>query len=134
MEAADLAQKGEKLGDLLTDADPAVRFWGATGCIAQGEKARPHLEILLKMLQDPAPNARIAAAEALSRLGRADDAIPVLAKDLKHESEWIRLPAALALEPLAAKSEAARAAFKAVSGEKTEYVKRILDHALGTSK
>src|SRR5204862_2652376 len=29
MGVVDLAQKGERLGDLLVDPDPAVRFWGA---------------------------------------------------------------------------------------------------------
>jgi N-sulfoglucosamine sulfohydrolase len=131
MEAADLANRGDpKVFELLNDGDAAVRFWGATGCIALGEKARPALDALLKLLGDPAPNVQFAAAEALCALGRADDAIPVLARGLKHESEWVRLPAALGLEPLAAKNEAVRAAFKELSGEKTEYVKRIVENAL----
>ena len=53
----------------LADTDSAVRYWGALGLIMRGADAitaaRPALE---KLLADPAPAPRIAAAEALGVL------------------------------------------------------------------
>ncbi len=135
MEAADLSSRGDpKAFDLLKDGDSAVRFWGATACVAQGAKAKPAEEALLKALTDASPNVQISAAEALCALGRSDEAMPALARGMKHENEWVRHPAALVLEALAPKSEAARALLKEAAGEKGEYMKRVVDRALKEMK
>src|SRR5205814_3341100 len=71
LDAADLASRGEPACvDLLKDDDPAVRYWGATGCVVRGAKGKSAEETLLKALGDASPSVRVAAADALSRLGR----------------------------------------------------------------
>ncbi len=61
--------------EALSDADSAVRWWGAVGLLIRSEKgvvaARQEL---LDALEDDAPAVRIAAGEALGRYGSAADA------------------------------------------------------------
>jgi len=49
---------------------------------------------------DPAPNVRIAAAEALANLDRTDDALPTLIAGLEHPTAFIRLRAINVLDRL----------------------------------
>ncbi len=64
----------------LADSDSAVRYWSALGTEIRGQEAvnaaRPELR---RALADPAPGVRIAAAEALGKLGNAEDAKGALA-------------------------------------------------------
>ena len=103
--AADLANAMNpancpKLQQLLTADDPAVRHWGALGLVALGKQAAPARAALAKAIEDPSPNVRVAAAEALCNLGRIDDAIPVLLTALKNNSPFIRLRAINVLDRL----------------------------------
>jgi len=115
--AADLANRMDadglpELVRLLGDEEPAVRWWGATGLVALGNAAAPASEALEKAIEDPAPNVRIAAAEALCNLGRVDDAIPVLIAGLKHETPFIRLRAINVLDRLGPRARPALEAIR----------------------
>ena len=59
----------------LSAADPAVRYWAATGLLVRGSDAVwPHRERLRSLLkEDPAPTVRVVAAEALARHGTEAD-------------------------------------------------------------
>ena len=132
LDAADLASRGEAACvDLLKDEDSAVRYWGAVGCVVRGEQAKPAEEALLKALGDPSPSVRVAAADALTRIGRVDAALPILERGLKDDSEWTRLHAATLLDVLGAKADPVRDALKAASTDKNEYVRRVIEHAVG---
>jgi arylsulfatase A-like enzyme len=48
---------------------PVIRYWGATGCTIQGEADAMAMSQLRKLLKDPSPSVRVAAAEALDVLG-----------------------------------------------------------------
>jgi arylsulfatase A-like enzyme len=103
LSAADIANSRDpdKLGllvDLLSDEDSGLRFWGAVGCVALGPEAAGAREALLKRLQDPSPDVRIAAAESLCLLGDTGQALQTLGELLDHENEYIRLHAANALD------------------------------------
>jgi len=131
-DAADLASRGDpKSVELLDDPDGAVRYWGAVGCRVSGDKAKPAEEKLLKALGDSSVSVRIAAADALSRLGRLGEALPVLARGLQDENEWARLHAATVLDGLGAKADPVKEAIQAASKDKNEYVKRVIEHATG---
>ncbi len=98
LETADLATRRDpkqvgKLATLLGDKDSVVRYWGATGLAALGDKARPATAALRKALTDSAPDVRIAAAEALCNLDQTAAALPVLAAAMKDRSEPVRLHA-----------------------------------------
>jgi uncharacterized protein (UPF0147 family) len=73
--------------------DPAVRWWAAMGLTMLDEKAAPATETLLTALDDPSPNVRVEAAEALSLLGKNEKAVPVLLEALEHPTPFIRLRA-----------------------------------------
>jgi uncharacterized sulfatase len=54
----------------LASANPAVRYWAATGMLVRGQGAvGAALPALTRLLDDPSPGPRIAAAEALARFG-----------------------------------------------------------------
>ena len=97
----------------------------------RGEQAKPAEEALLKALGDPSPSVRVAAADALTRIGRVDAALPILERGLKDDSEWTRLHAATLLDVLGAKADPVRDALKAASTDKNEYVRRVIEHAVG---
>ena len=115
-DAADLAgamdpANLDRLVALLAGADPAVRWWGAVGLVALGKQAAPAQAAVRKALEDPSPNVRVAAAEAMANLGKVDLALPVLTAALAHETAFIRLRAMNVLDRL---GEAARPALAAM--------------------
>jgi N-sulfoglucosamine sulfohydrolase len=137
LEAADLANRmdAKHLPDLvrlLGDDEPALRYWGATGLVALGEKAAPAADVLLKAIEDPAPNVRIAAAEALCHVGRLEDAMPVLIAGLEHETAFIRLRAMNVLDRLGEQARGALPAMKAAGmpdqGHVGGYVGRMVEY------
>jgi len=139
MDAAELANRMDpgsidRLTALLGDGDAAIRYWGAVGLLALGEKAKPAEEALRKALGDPAPDVQIAAADALCRLGRLEEALPVLGRALKHESEWARLRAANVLDGLGAKAEPLAAEIRAAAKDRNNYVGRVIEHAVRNLK
>jgi uncharacterized sulfatase len=73
--AASLDAKATKLlTERLADADSAVRYWAALGLQMRGaETVRQSRDALRKLLADPAPAPRIAAAEAIGRFGNEQD-------------------------------------------------------------
>jgi uncharacterized sulfatase len=127
LEAADAANRMEAdgVGDLarlVGDKEPAVRFWGATGLVALGKEAAPATDVLLEAIEDPAPNVRIAAAEALANVGRLDDAMPVLIAGLAHPTPFIRLRAMNVLDRLGEDARPALAAIKQAKLETKSHV------------
>jgi len=110
---ADLVGRGvearPELIAALDDADSAVRYWAATGLVALGRNAEPVAGRLTRLLDDPAPNVRLAAAEALCRLDREEQALPTIVEGLRHESGWVRLHAVIVLVAIGDKARAARA-------------------------
>jgi N-sulfoglucosamine sulfohydrolase len=126
MDPANLA----RLLDILKDPDAAVRYWAVTGLLALGDKARSATDVLLKTMKDPSFSVRLAAAEALARLGRVDDALPVLVEGLKDKNEWVRLHAANILDWLGNNARPALEEMKRANRKSDQYVARVLTHAL----
>ncbi|MFW6161921.1 MAG: sulfatase-like hydrolase/transferase [Planctomycetota bacterium] len=118
-----------KLLKLLGADHPAIRWWGAVGLAALGEKAAPATDALLKATEDPAPNVRIAAADALGSLDRLDDVFPVLLAGLLDDSPFIRLRALNAIDRLGDRSRPMLPAIQAAAmrggGHVAGYVGRI---------
>jgi len=137
MAAAELAGDRDvanlpELIELMQDKDCAVRYWAATGCAMLGKQAVPAAAELEKLLADPTPSVRIAAAEALCALGRPQKALPVLVDALEHPNNRVVLHAINTLENI---GEAARAAIDAIERtaktNKDGYVKRAAGYTLG---
>jgi arylsulfatase A-like enzyme len=75
--AAALVGRGDALEDqtgLLGDPEPAVRYWAAVGLRASERSSEESRDALRTALSDEAAVVRIAAAAALARHARKDDA------------------------------------------------------------
>jgi uncharacterized sulfatase len=68
------AEHTAALARKLSDSESAVRYWAALGLLMRGDAAVQMAEgDLRKLLEDPAPAVRAAAAEALGRFGGEAD-------------------------------------------------------------
>jgi arylsulfatase A-like enzyme len=105
---------------LLDSKDPAVRYWGAIGLLAQQKQgvAAGH-EQLVAALRDDSPMVRIVAAEALGRFGNDQDTAAAL-KVLLHyarpeEDAFLSMAAWNSLDYLDKRARPAEAAIRALS-------------------
>ena len=136
--AADLANRRDpalvsRLAELLGDNDAAIRYWGAVGLgTVAGDKAVGETAAAAAgaALGDPAPWVRVAAADALCRLGHEEKALPVLIEAMKDPNEWVRLQAINALDRLDQDARPALATLKTALGDSNDYVVRVAEHAL----
>jgi len=72
-----------KLIEALSDPSEPMRWWAAQGCTMLRDKAVPAEAALRKMLEDKSVFVQVAAAEAVARLGKIDEAMPVLERCAK---------------------------------------------------
>ena len=136
MAAADIANAIDakelpQLLEMLDDADPAVRWWGAVGLTALGKQAAPAAGALRRVLGDDSPLVRVAAADALCNLGTGDEALPVLIKALAHETPFVRLRAMNVLDRIGDRARAAlpqmrKAAMKGI--HPAGFLNRMVDY------
>ncbi len=116
--AADLVGRGAGKRDALVAnleaADPAVRFWAVIGLRNLGEDAKPAARSLAEALDDASAPVRIEAAGVLAELGRAEEAVAALRKELKSDSQSAVLRACRTLELMGEKARPAADAVRAV--------------------
>lgn len=126
IETAEMASLGDpknlkELTKKLTDSDPIIRYWAATGCTILGDKAQPVKGTLIRLLNDPEITVRIAAAEALTKLGEKTKAVDTLIDALKKGNQMARVQALSVLDQLGDEASKAYPAVKAVIvGEKAD--------------
>jgi hypothetical protein len=83
----------------LSHASEHVRWWAAQGCAILAEKARTAEGPLRARLGDASGAVRVAAAEALARLGQPEAALPVLEACLADlQAPFVALQAANVLD------------------------------------
>src|SRR5690606_27318334 len=104
----------------LTNPDPIQRYWAATGCIVLGEKARPAVAVLKKVLDDPLVAVRIAAAEALYGLGESALAVRTLQAALKDSNKMARVQALNVLEIMEDDAQPAFDAIEALTADELQ--------------
>lgn len=95
-------------------SDPAVRYWAVIGMMAPGFDASPAAERLNELLDDPSPEVRITAAEALCRLQQPEQAVAVLAEELQSDDPYVRLHAAATLAVIGPHAAGAKEAMQNV--------------------
>lgn len=88
--AAETASEGDPgnlplLVEFLDNDDSAIRYWGTTGLLILGEKARPAVAALEKASADKFPNVATVAAEALYSLGKRELAEQLLLDKLEND-------------------------------------------------
>jgi len=133
--AADLADERDPhnagdLAALLDDDDPGVRWWGATGLAILGDSASPVAARLVEALDDPAPWVQVAAADALCRLDRHEEALPALIEAMSKSNPWVRLAAINVLDRLDEKAAEAEPVLRAALEDDQNYVVRVAEHAV----
>jgi uncharacterized sulfatase len=122
----------------------AIRYWCAIGIGNLGKEAVSAESDLKAVLDDESENVRVAAARALCRMGKPEDALPVLVEVLDNGSQWARVHAANVLDEI---DEQARPVIDAMERNKAyrkgfvadgKYTVRVLNRALnelqGTNK
>ena len=127
-------QHREHLIDALSHADSAVRYWSAVGLAAMGDEAEPGKKALRKALTDSSPSVRIAAAEALCNIDLADEALPLLAKELKTGNDATVIEAATTLFAVGPKAKPVLEEIQAAKKRKLRYSGSALDHVLDNLK
>jgi hypothetical protein len=122
---------------LLDDADPAVRFWGATGLgalstkLSAGSEGRSQaIARLNAALLDQAGWVRVAAAAALGRFEQYEQAVPVLRRAMGDANPWVRHQASEALDRIDARAQPALAELRRGLQDENDYVVRVVTHAL----
>lgn len=104
-ETAALASSGIEGIDQLIAAgestDSAIRYWSATGIGNIGPPVAEQSESLIRrLLSDESSAVRTAACRALCRMGKPDDALPILIHELTTGTQWERLHAAIVLDEI----------------------------------
>jgi len=135
-----LSQMGAKATEELRAArhheDPVVRYWAILGIarsLAKTESPEDRkimIDDLTQSLTDKAAAPRIAAADQLARLGRVEEALPVLIDGLEDPQESAGVQAAAALVALGKQAAPARAKLEVAAEKGGEYVKRLSTKAL----
>nr|AGU10871.1 Sulfatase [uncultured organism] len=122
------------LQSALTDSNETIRWWGATGLAMLNEGARPAAASLVRMMNDdPAPQVRIAAAEACAAAGRPIAAVSALAMMLAPGHAMpVRLQAVNALTRLGRPALAAMAPLRAMMKDETDYLRNTSQFLIET--
>ena len=134
-----------KLEGLLSDPDPAVRYWGAIGFLRRGGEGLSAMPApLATALEDPSPFVAIIAARALGEFGTSEERNRSLAR-LLELAPWtsdgdvfVSLAAANALDHLDTAAASALDELRALprtngaspSSRYDGYVRRVLDKAV----
>jgi len=120
-----------RLRKLLSDDEPIIRWWAAMGLVILGEQARDADRDLQASLKDKSPLVRVAAGEALYRLGEKDASHAAMEEALQHPTPFVRLRALNALVRMGDDARPAIPAIKAagITGHfPSEYVNRMVEY------
>ena len=121
----------QKLTAGLSDPDPSVRYWAATGIGNIGTAAADAQQEIKKALADTSPSVRIAAARAAAKLGDTPEAIRVLEQELASDHQWGRLAAAIVLDEMDEQARPALPALKkALKDQPNKYIVRVSNRAI----
>ena len=140
--AAELTSEGDpkninKIMKMLSDEDPIVRYWAATGCTILGHYAAPAKYDLMTLLKDKEVSVRIAAAEALTHLGEKEKAVQVLSEALGSDIQMARVQALNVLEQLGPDAKAAFPMVKKLIDDKkknADYDLRAAEKIMASAK
>jgi uncharacterized sulfatase len=121
----------KELTAFLSNDDPAVRWWAATGLGNSSSLAAEAEVPLRRALEDESIAVRVAAARALDRAGHTDEALPILIAALHDEHASTRLFAITVLDEMDERARPAIDAIRSAARRQTdEYAKRVANAAL----
>lgn len=116
------ANEGAKLLHFAKSADPSTRYWAAVWLgVNKTEKSKA---TLLKLTNDPVPAVRVAAAQALCKLGDLNT-LKLLVEHIKDPNLLVGMFALRAIEELGDAGKAHREAIAGAQKSKYEFSRRI---------
>jgi len=121
----DVPSAAAALRGALRNDDRAVRHWAVRSVNTLGEAARDFEDDLRERLTDEVPDVRVWAAYGLCRLGKTEEALPVLAQALSDSNGATRLHAAHALEALGEQARPVAEELRGVLGDEFGYPDRV---------
>ncbi len=121
----------DKFTKLLQDENASIRYWALIGLGNLKKKAFIALSSIRKLLDDTSPIVRIAAAEALCKMEKTSEGLPILRKEIQSDNEWVRLNAVIILDEMGEKARPMIPLLKeALNDQDNKYVVRVANHAL----
>jgi uncharacterized sulfatase len=114
--------------EALNDEYASVRYWAAVGLhynCKDGLERKQAQAALQKMLEDPVPVVRVAAAHALCDWGQEKEALPILVEALSCKTDKARLYAIIALNKIGQIARPALEQIKAHEKDSDNYVQRV---------
>ena len=116
------ANERDKLLLFAKSSDPSTRYWAAVWLGVN--KTENSKATLLKLTNDPVPTVRVAAAQALCKLGDMDY-LKLLVEHIKDPNLLVGIFALRAIEELGDAGKAHREAIAAAQKSKYEFSRRI---------
>ena len=116
------ANENNKLMDFAKSPDPSTRYWAAVWLGVN--KTAKSKSTLLKLTSDTVPAVRVAAAQALCKLGDMDY-LKRLVEHIKDPNLLVGMFALRAIEELGDAGKAHREAIAAAQKSKYEFSRRI---------
>ena len=117
------------LTDALSHPHPVMRYWAATGCVVLGGQATEAKVRLTALVNDPAADVRVVAAEALARMGDVDTAKQTLLTVIQTGNPYEGLAAINALEMIARDNLMSGDELRALleGTKRTDLMERVMD-------
>ena len=116
------ANESDKLLHFAKSSDPSTRYWAAVWLgVNKTEKSKA---TLLKLTNDPVPAVRVAAAQALCKLGDLNT-LKLLVEHIKDPNLLVGMFALRAIEELGDAGKAHREAIATAQKSKYEFSRRI---------
>jgi uncharacterized sulfatase len=116
------ANEGAKLMDFAKSPDPSTRYWAAVWLgVNKSEKSKA---TLLKLTNDSVPAVRVAAAQALCKLGDLNT-LKLLVEHIKEPNLLVGMFTLRAIEELGDAGKAHREAIATAQKSKFEFSRRI---------
>jgi len=122
------ANESEKLMGFAKSPDPSTRYWAAVWLGVN--KTAAGKATLLKLTTDSVPAVRVAAAQALCKLGDVDY-LKRLLEHIKDPNLLVGMFALRAIEELGDEGKAHREAIAAAQKSKYEFSRRIAKRLTG---
>ena len=119
--------------EALGDKYGSVRYWAVVGLrvnCKDDQTIERAKDVVVKLLDDPSPVVRIAAAQALCDWGQEEQALPVLVQALEHNSDSVRLHAATALGRIGEEARPALPQLRAAMQDKYPAVRNVTKYTL----
>ena len=122
-----------QLTSALSHKNEAVRYWAAIsiGNVPEMKNHSDAIKEIQKMLNDPTPAVRIAAARALCKANQYTEPVNTLMKELNSDDEWVRLLAAQVLDEIGENARPAENELQQrIEEDQNKYVVRVANRAL----